>query len=156
MRKINSIVESEQRKHNGRKPESSKSIRSFYNIVAGLSCFARKSCLILAMGFLLPGCSEFALLMSGGGVVVNNNDYVNAYNAADIMTIVSTKNDIKTHAYKYVVKPTNDYVINPGIITLYQAELLPFPEKRQQETLANYVYPKKKPDINKEKHYYGG
>ena len=112
--------------------------------------------LLLSLLLVLPACSEFAMLMSGSSVAVNNNVYVKAYNATNLVTIATTKKDIKTHAYKYVVKPTNDYVINPGIITLYQAELLPFPEKRQQETLANFVYTKKIPDINKEKHYYGG
>jgi|19_taG_2_1085344.scaffolds.fasta_scaffold35322_3 hypothetical protein len=138
MQKINNTVESEQLKHNGRKPESNRSIRSFYNIMAGLSCFARKSCLMIVAGLLLAGCSEFALLTSGGGLVVNNNAYVKAYNAADIMTIVSTKNDIKTHAYKYVVKPTKDYVITP-------MKMLPFPEKRNNEILTNFIYPQKKP-----------
>tara|TARA_B100001964_G_C14226794_1_gene598040 strand:+ start:1507 stop:1938 length:432 start_codon:yes stop_codon:yes gene_type:complete len=138
MQKINNTVESEQLKHNGRKPESNRSIRSFYNIMAGLSCFARKSCLMIVAGLLLAGCSEFALLTSGGGLVVNNNAYVKAYNTIDVVTIISTKDDIKTHAYNYVVKPTKDYVITP-------MKMLPFPEKRNNEILTNFIYPQKKP-----------
>jgi hypothetical protein len=49
------MVESEQPKHNGRIPESNRSIRLFYNTRAGLSCLKLLPALILA-GITLSGC----------------------------------------------------------------------------------------------------
>ena len=48
---LNNYIQSEQLKNNGRKPESSKSIRSLYR--AGLSCLRIPA---LTAGFLLSGC----------------------------------------------------------------------------------------------------
>ena len=49
---LNNYIQSEQLKNNGRKPESSKSIRSLYR--AGLSCLRIPA--LLTAGFLLSGC----------------------------------------------------------------------------------------------------
>ena len=51
---------------------------------------------------ILPGCTEFAMLMSGGGLAVSHNAYVKAYNGLDILTIINTEKDIKTHLYENV------------------------------------------------------
>lgn len=50
--KINNYIQSEQLKRNGRKPESSKSIRSLYR--AGFSCL--RVLPFLTIGLLLSGC----------------------------------------------------------------------------------------------------
>ena len=45
------------------------------------------------------GCSEFALLASGTSVAVSQNTYVKAYNGIDVLTIMQTDKDIKSHVY---------------------------------------------------------
>jgi len=52
MQKINNYIQSEQLKRNGRKPESSKSIRSLYR--AGFSCL--RVLPFITIGLLLSGC----------------------------------------------------------------------------------------------------
>ena len=49
-------------------------------------------------------CTNFAMLMSGGGVVLSHNVYVKAYNGIDLLTIISTEKDIKTHLYHSIQK----------------------------------------------------
>ena len=77
-----------------------------------------KKCLVLIVGLLLlTGCSQFALLSSGAGIAMTNNAYVKVYNGIDLATTLTTKKDIKTHAYHYVkatikkTKEVNTYVI---------------------------------------------
>ena len=48
----------------------------------------------------VTGCSEFAMLMSGSSFAVSQNTYAKIYNAADMLTMMSTKKGIKTHAYE--------------------------------------------------------
>ena len=52
---------------------------------------------------LLGGCGELALLSSGTGVIVSQNSYAKIYNGLDLATSLTTKKDIKTHAYNYVL-----------------------------------------------------
>ena len=47
-------------------------------------------------------CSEFALLASGTSVAVSQNAYAKAYSGMDVLTIVQTEKDIKTHIYDQV------------------------------------------------------
>ena len=47
-------------------------------------------------------CSEFALLMSGSSIAITQNTYVKAYNGIDVLTIINTEKDIKTHIYESV------------------------------------------------------
>ena len=49
---------------------------------------------------ILTACSEFALLASGGSIAISQNTYVKAYNGIDVLTIMSTDKDIKTHIYE--------------------------------------------------------
>ena len=49
-------------------------------------------------------CSNFAMLMSGGGVVLSHNAYLKAYNGIDFLTIINTEKDIKTHLYESIQK----------------------------------------------------
>ena len=77
-----------------------------------------KKCLGLIVGLLLlNGCSQFALLSSGAGIAMTNNAYVKVYNGIDLATTITTKKDIKTHAYHYVketiekTKEVNTYII---------------------------------------------
>ena len=52
------------------------------------------------------GCTEFALLASGSSIAISHNAYVKAYNGIDVLTIMSTEKDIKTHVYTNV----KDYI----------------------------------------------
>ena len=47
----------------------------------------------------ITGCSSFSMLMSGGSFAVSQNSYAKIYNAADMLTMMSTKKGIKRHAY---------------------------------------------------------
>ena len=82
---------------------------------------------------LLGGCGEFALLSSGTGVIVSQNSYAKIYNGLDLATSLTTKKDIKTHAYNYVLeakriknlvfqkKISHDFEgLNPDIIISYK------------------------------------
>ena len=51
---------------------------------------------------ILNGCTEFAMLTSGGGLAISQNAYVKAYNGIDILTIINTEKDIKTHLYETI------------------------------------------------------
>jgi len=56
--------------------------------------------LLLSMLTVLTGCSSFSMLLSGGSFAVSQNTYAKIYNAADMLTMMSTKKGIKTHAYE--------------------------------------------------------
>ena len=47
----------------------------------------------------VTGCSSFSMLLSGGSFAVSQNSYAKIYNAADMLTMMSTKKGIKRHAY---------------------------------------------------------
>jgi len=51
---------------------------------------------------ILNSCTEFAMIMSGGGLAVSQNAYVRAYNGVEVLTILNTDKDIKTHLYEAV------------------------------------------------------
>ena len=147
MQKINRIVESEQLKCKGFISTLSRSIRSFHKQVkAGRTCVGKSCFLLVVAGLLLTNCSQFALLTTSGGLIVSNNAYAKAFNTVDLITIVSTKSDIKTHAYNYIVKPTNEHIIVPTIFTVHNAKTLVIPERHHVDLqLTNFIYPKSKP-----------
>ena len=48
---------------------------------------------------MLNSCTELAaILMSSGGFVAGQNAYSKTYGGLDLITIIKTKKDIKTHA----------------------------------------------------------
>ena len=51
---------------------------------------------------ILNSCTEFAMIMSGGGLAVSHNAYVKVYNGIEVLTIINTDKDIKTHLYETV------------------------------------------------------
>ena len=55
----------------------------------------------------VSGCTEFAMLMSGGSIAISQNSYVKMYNTVDFGVVITTKKGIKQHAYekgkKYIV-----------------------------------------------------
>ena len=48
------------------------------------------------------GCTNFAMLMSGAGIAVSHNAYAKVYSGVDVLTIIKTEKDIKTHLYESV------------------------------------------------------
>ena len=73
-----------------------------------------RTILLLLMLTVFTGCSEFALLMSGSSIAISQNAYVKAYNGMDVLTIMTTEKNIKTHAYEkgkeYVYDKTLGYI----------------------------------------------
>ena len=64
----------------------------------------KKYLIIILSLFLLTGCSNIAIVSSGSSLALSNNAYAKAYSGIDLATTLTTKKDIKTHAYEYVVK----------------------------------------------------
>ena len=48
---------------------------------------------------LLHSCTEMALIGGSATVVISQNPYAKAYSGADVLTIMSTEKDIKSHLY---------------------------------------------------------
>ena len=65
--------------------------------------------LISLLLIITTGCSEFALLASGSSMAISQNTYAKMYNAADILTVVTTDKSIKKHAYEKGKKYIVDY-----------------------------------------------
>ena len=62
-----------------------------------------------AIGLLLilmacTSCSEFALLASGSSIAISQNVYAKAYSGVDVLTIIKTDKDIRTHVYQSIRK----------------------------------------------------
>ena len=64
--------------------------------------------LITMVVLLTSSCTEFAILSSGAGIAVSQNVYAKAYSGIDILTIIKTEKDIKTHAYESFKKGKNE------------------------------------------------
>jgi len=68
----------------------------------------KKILLISLLIITTTGCSEFALLASGSSIAISQNAYVKAYNGIDVLTIMSTEKDLKTHVYTKTKEFIND------------------------------------------------
>ena len=53
----------------------------------------------------LTSCSQFALVASGGSLVISQNSFAKMYNGVDVLTIMSTEKNIKGHIYERIKKP---------------------------------------------------
>ena len=60
--------------------------------------------MMILLQVMLSSCTELALLSSGTGIAVSQSAYAKAYSGADFLTVISTKKDIKTHAYESLKK----------------------------------------------------
>jgi len=49
------------------------------------------------------------MLSSGAGIAVSQNAYAKAYSGVDILTIMSTEKNIKTHIYHSLKKEKNEH-----------------------------------------------
>ena len=55
------------------------------------------------MILMLNSCTELAaILMSSGSFVAGQNSYSKAYGGLDIITVITTKKNIKTHTYEII------------------------------------------------------
>ena len=60
----------------------------------------------------LTSCADVMLLGSSYGVVGSSNTYVKAYNTMDVVSLTTTKKDIKHHAYNKIKKKPVDKPVN--------------------------------------------
>ena len=58
---------------------------------------------------LTSSCTEFALLSSGATIAASDNAYAKVYSGVDMLTIVSTEKDIKTHIYHSLKKEEDEH-----------------------------------------------
>jgi len=65
--------------------------------------------LLTALVILTSSCTNFAVISSGAGIAVSHNVYAKAYSGVDILTIMSTEKDIKTHIYHSLKKEENEH-----------------------------------------------
>jgi len=64
---------------------------------------------IMAIVILTSSCTEFAMLSSGATIAVSQNAYAKAYSGVDMLTIMSTEKDIKTHIYHSLKKEEDEH-----------------------------------------------
>jgi len=64
--------------------------------------------LLTVLVILTSSCTNFAILSSGAGIVVSNNIYARAYGGIDMLTIINTEKDIKTHIYRSLKKEEDE------------------------------------------------
>ena len=65
-----------------------------------------RTTILLLLLVACTSCSEFALLASGSSVAISQNVYAKAYSGVDVLTIINTEKDIKTHLYQSLKKDT--------------------------------------------------
>ena len=56
--------------------------------------------ILLSLLVACTSCSEFALLASGSSIAISQNVYAKAYSGVDVLTIIKTDKDIRTHVYQ--------------------------------------------------------
>lgn len=114
---------------------------------------------LFILAVLLNGCSEFALLSSGGSLAISNNTYAKAYSGIDFATTLTTEKDIKTHAYHYITKAKElkESVINNNKIetvkTIPVEESILYPPDRNLLLASIWTYKEDKIKNNRIKLY---
>ena len=63
--------------------------------------------LLTVLVILTSSCTEFAMISSGAGIAVSQNAYAKTYSGIDFLTVITTKKDIKMHAYDALTKEKN-------------------------------------------------
>ena len=58
---------------------------------------------------LTSSCTVFAMFSSTAGIAVSNNVYARAYSGVDMLTIINTEKDIKTHIYHSLKKEDHEH-----------------------------------------------
>jgi hypothetical protein len=68
-----------------------------------------KIILITAVAILTSSCTEFAMLSSSATIAVSQNAYAKAYSGIDVLTIMQTEKDIKTHLLDNLKKEEDEH-----------------------------------------------
>ena len=63
--------------------------------------------LILFCIVFLFSCSQFALVASGGSLVLSQNSLTKTYNTLDLITIMQTEKNIKEHVQEKIKKESD-------------------------------------------------
>ena len=63
--------------------------------------------LLAVIVIITSSCTEMAFIGGSATVIVSQNPYAKAYSGADLLTIMSTEKDIKSHVYDQL-KEKND------------------------------------------------
>ena len=64
--------------------------------------------MLITIIVLLHSCAEMAFIGGSATIAISQNPYAKAYSGADILTIMSTEKDIKSHAYE-VLREKNEH-----------------------------------------------
>jgi len=83
----------------------------------------------------LTSCADVMLLGSSYGVVGSSNTYVKAYNAVDVVSITTTKKDIKEHAYNKIKKKKEQPVATLNQLKLITKQLVKLTALHQEVNL---------------------
>ena len=83
----------------------------------------------------LTSCADVMLLGSSYGVVGSSNTYVKAYNTADVISITTTKKDIKQHAYNKIKKKKEQPVATLNQLKIITNQLVKLTALHQEVNL---------------------
>ena len=64
--------------------------------------------MLITIIVLLHSCTEMAFIGGSATIAISQNPYAKAYSGVDVLTIMSTEKDIKSHAYD-VLKEKNEH-----------------------------------------------
>ncbi len=73
-----------------------------------------KIMMIMVIAILTSSCTNFAMLSSGATISISQNVYAKAYSGIDVLTIIQTDKDIKTHVYDRLTEHPSSDGSNPG------------------------------------------
>lgn len=57
---------------------------------------------------LLTSCSQFAMIASGSSLAMSQNVYSKVYNGGNLLTVIGTEKDIKTHIIEKIRKEKDE------------------------------------------------
>ena len=83
----------------------------------------------------LTSCADVMLLGSSYGVVGSSNTYVKAYNTMDVVSLTTTKKDIKQHAYNKIKKKKEQPVATLNQLKLITKQLVKLTALHQEVNL---------------------
>ena len=64
--------------------------------------------LLILIVIITSSCTEMAFIGGSTTIAISQNPYAKAYSGIDVITIMSTQKDLKTHVY-HNFKRKNDY-----------------------------------------------
>ena len=83
----------------------------------------------------LTSCADIMLLGSSYGVVGSSNTYVKAYNTMDVVSLATTKKDIKQHAYNKIKKKKEQPVATLNQLKIITNQLVKLTALHQEVNL---------------------